>query len=60
MLTNLGKTKNPIFYTNGDHQQGQVQTIVHVLFYQVVANDTRKNGEWVCNKCGKTKVKSGG
>jgi hypothetical protein len=32
------------------------------LFYftPVIPNDKAKNGEWVCNKCSKVKLKSGG
>jgi len=31
------------------------------FFYDsVIHNDTSKNGEWVCKKCGKKKLKSGG
>ena len=29
-------------------------------FTSVIPNDHAKNGKWVCNKCGKTKLKSGG
>jgi hypothetical protein len=30
------------------------------FFSSVIPNDTSRNGEWLCNKCGKKKWKSGG